>query len=47
VREVAEEAGVIAEVEGVLALRNRYDPDIGNSLYGFCMIVIHALVGLR
>jgi mutator protein MutT len=33
VREVAEEAGVTAEVEGVLALRSRYDPDNGNSLY--------------
>jgi ADP-ribose pyrophosphatase YjhB (NUDIX family) len=32
-REVAEEAGVTAEVEGILALRNRYHPDIGNSLY--------------
>jgi ADP-ribose pyrophosphatase YjhB (NUDIX family) len=33
IREVAEEAGVTAEVEGILALRNRYDPDVGNSLY--------------
>lgn len=33
VREVAEEAGVKAEVQGVLGLRNRYAPDIGNSLY--------------
>jgi ADP-ribose pyrophosphatase YjhB (NUDIX family) len=33
VREVAEEAGVQAEVQGVLGLRNRYAPDIGNSLY--------------
>jgi ADP-ribose pyrophosphatase YjhB (NUDIX family) len=33
VREVIEEAGVTAEVEGVLALRNRYDPDACNSLY--------------
>jgi mutator protein MutT len=32
-REVAEEAGVTAEVEGILALRNRYHPDVGNSLY--------------
>jgi ADP-ribose pyrophosphatase YjhB (NUDIX family) len=32
-REVAEEAGVTAEVEGILALRNRYDADSGNSLY--------------
>ena len=33
VREVAEEAGVEAEVEGVLGVRSRYDPDSGNSLY--------------
>jgi mutator protein MutT len=33
VREVEEESGVIAAVEGVLGLRNRYDPDNGNSLY--------------
>lgn len=33
VREVEEESSVIAEVEGVLGLRNRYDPDNGNSLY--------------
>jgi NADH pyrophosphatase NudC (nudix superfamily) len=33
VREVAEESGVTAEVEGVLALRNRYDPELGNGLY--------------
>ena len=33
VREVAEESGVQAEVEGVLAIRNRYDADNGNSLY--------------
>jgi ADP-ribose pyrophosphatase YjhB (NUDIX family) len=33
IREVAEEAGVTAEVEGILGLRNRYDPDAGNSLY--------------
>ena len=33
VREVAEEAGVTAEVQGVLGLRNRYDSDNGNSLY--------------
>ncbi len=33
VREVAEEAGVTASVQGVLGLRNRYDPDNGNSLY--------------
>jgi ADP-ribose pyrophosphatase YjhB (NUDIX family) len=33
VREVAEEAGVQAEVIGVLGVRNRYDPDSGNSIY--------------
>ena len=33
VREVAEEAGVTAEVQGILGVRNRYDPDVGNSLY--------------
>jgi NADH pyrophosphatase NudC (nudix superfamily) len=33
VREVAEESGVIAEVEGILGLRNRYAPEVGNSLY--------------
>ncbi len=33
VREVAEEAGVEAEVEGVLGVRNRYEEDSGNSLY--------------
>lgn len=33
VREVAEEAGVQAEVIGVLGMRNRYDPENGNSMY--------------
>ncbi len=33
VREVAEESGVTAEVEGIVALRNRYAPDVDNSLY--------------
>ncbi len=33
VREVREEAGVTGEVQGVIGLRNRCDPDIGNSLY--------------
>ena len=32
-REVQEEAGVIAEVEAVLGLRSRYDPDSGNGVY--------------
>jgi len=33
VREVAEEASVQARVEGILGVRNRCDPDVGNSLY--------------
>jgi ADP-ribose pyrophosphatase YjhB (NUDIX family) len=33
VREVEEEAGVTAEVEAVLGLRSRYDPDSGNGVY--------------
>jgi ADP-ribose pyrophosphatase YjhB (NUDIX family) len=33
VREVAEEAGVEAQVQGVLGVRNRYDPENSNSLY--------------
>ena len=33
VREVAEETGVKAEVNGILGVRNRYDPDVANSLY--------------
>ena len=33
VREVAEEAGVQAEVIGVLGIRSRYKPDNGNSTY--------------
>ena len=32
-REVEEEAGVKAEVLGILGVRNRYDPDVGNSMY--------------
>ena len=32
-REVQEEAGVTAEVEAVLGLRSRYDPDSGNGIY--------------
>src|SRR5262249_16459797 len=31
--EVQEEAGVTAEVEAVLGLRSRYDPDNGNGIY--------------
>lgn len=33
IREVFEESGVNAEVRGVLGIRNRYDPDVNNSLY--------------
>ena len=33
VREVAEESGVTAEVEGVLGLRNRFDLERGNGIY--------------
>jgi mutator protein MutT len=33
VREVQEETGVMAEVEAVLGLRSRYDPDSGNGIY--------------
>jgi len=33
VREVYEEAGIRAEVEAVLGLRNRYDPENGNGIY--------------
>lgn len=32
-REVQEEANITAKVVGVLGLRNRYDPDVGNSMY--------------
>ena len=33
VREVQEEAGVTAEVEAVLGLRSRYEPESGNGIY--------------
>ncbi len=33
VREVQEEAAVTAEVEAVLGLRSRYDPESGNGIY--------------
>ena len=33
VREVEEEAGVTSTVQGVLGIRNRYDAEVGNSLY--------------
>jgi ADP-ribose pyrophosphatase YjhB (NUDIX family) len=43
VREVAEEAGVTAEVQGVLGIRNRYDEDGGNSIY--VVMLLHGLTG--
>lgn len=43
VREVEEEAGVTAQVEGVVALRNRYDVDSGNSLY--IVMLLHPVSG--
>ncbi len=43
VREVAEEAGVTAAVDGVLAIRNRYDADVGNSVY--VVLLMHPLSG--
>jgi ADP-ribose pyrophosphatase YjhB (NUDIX family) len=33
IREVMEESRVKTEVRGVLGIRNRYDPDVDNSLY--------------
>ncbi len=33
IREVLEESDVNTEVRGVLGIRNRYDPDVDNSLY--------------
>jgi ADP-ribose pyrophosphatase YjhB (NUDIX family) len=33
VREVQEETGVVAQVEAVLGLRNRCDPETGNGIY--------------
>ncbi len=43
VREVAEESGVAAAVDGVLAIRNRCDPDNGNSVY--VVLALHPLEG--
>src|SRR6266566_2162118 len=40
---IEEEAGVTAEVEGILGLRNRCDPDVGNSLY--IVLLLHPLSG--
>jgi ADP-ribose pyrophosphatase YjhB (NUDIX family) len=41
VREVAEESGVTAQVQGVLGVRNRCDPDVNNSLY--IVLLLHPL----
>ena len=43
IREVEEEAGMTTEVEGILGLRNRYDPDVGNSLY--IVLLLRSLSG--
>jgi ADP-ribose pyrophosphatase YjhB (NUDIX family) len=43
IREVMEEANVNAEVEGILGLRNRCDPDVGNSLY--IVLLLHPVSG--
>ena len=43
VREVAEEAGVQAEVVGVLGIRSRYNPDNGNSIY--VVMLMHPISG--
>ena len=43
VREVEEEAGVTAKVQGVLGIRNRYDEEGGNSIY--VVMLLSALSG--
>jgi len=43
VREVEEEAGVTAEVDGIIGVRNRYAQDVGNSLY--IVLLLHPLSG--
>ncbi len=43
VREVLEEANITAKVVGVLGLRNRYDPDVGNSMY--VVLLLHPVSG--
>ncbi len=43
VREVAEEAGVDTQVQGVLGVRNRYDADNGNSIY--IVLLLNPLMG--
>ena len=42
-REVQEEADITAKVVGVLGLRNRYDPDVGNSMY--VVLLLHPVSG--
>ena len=42
-REVQEEANITAKVVGVLGLRNRYDPDVGNSMY--VVLLLHPVSG--
>ncbi len=42
-REVEEEAGVRAEVLGILGVRNRYDADVGNSMY--IVLLLRSLSG--
>jgi len=43
VREVLEETGVTAEVEGLLGVRNRYDPELGNGLY--VVLLLRPVIG--
>src|ERR1700756_2845630 len=43
IREVKEETGVDAEVNAVLGLRNRYDPESGNGVY--IILVLNAIEG--
>src|ERR687896_879715 len=43
VREVQEEAGVTAEVEAVLGLRSRYDPESGNGVY--IILLLRPVIG--
>jgi ADP-ribose pyrophosphatase YjhB (NUDIX family) len=43
IREVREEAGIAAAIEGVLGLRNRCDPETGNGLY--IVLLLNAVSG--
>ncbi len=43
VREVLEETGVTAEVEGLVGVRNRYNPELGNGLY--VVLLLHPVGG--